>query len=90
MPLDMNITINTLTKKQLERMLTYFDFYHPDSKSKKIAFLTSDVITKQGKYLYKDARVIINQEAWEKRNEELKDIFYEGNYTIEDKLKSSN
>ena len=82
----MRIIINTLSKEQMNRILEYFDYYHPNEELKKIHLLRSDVSTEHGRNVYRNAKFNIDHEAWEKKGSELNDIFYQGNYTIEDRL----
>ena len=71
----MELIIKNLSKEQKDKLLDYSDFH----------LVNSDGITMRSRYVYRNARVVTNAEAWEKRSKDLDDIFYEGNYTIEDK-----
>ena len=68
----MELIIKNLSKEQKDKLLDYSDFH----------LVNSDGITMRSRYVYRNARVVTNAEAWEKRSKDLDDIFYEGNYTI--------
>ena len=76
----MNLTINNLSKEQMDRLREYSD----------LSLLNSEVITENNKYVYKNAKVVFKNETWKRMSRELDDIFYEGNYTVENTLSSKN
>ena len=76
----MNLTINNLSKEQMDRLREYSD----------LSLLNSEVITEHNRYIYKNARVVFKNETWKRMSRELDDIFYKGNYTVENTLSSKN
>lgn len=88
----MKVLVNKLNDDQKIRILEYLNPYDPNPELRRGCLLLSDGFADKGKYIYTNAHFIINDDALKTiiSSDELNDIFYEGNYTIEDRINSKN